>query len=147
MKDLYKRLNIECNASRAQIEFALEHCESDSLKDDAEHILLNAARKQVYDRNRATLELIGALRHKLRLDNTPHWDMMEYRDFTIDESIPVSRPAQQKQPQAPQKPGRPTVYIEEEPSFFFANPYARFWIVFGVVGLIYLLIYLMAYAE
>ena len=123
MKDLYKRLHISANATENQIRLALENCEEEFLRNDADYVLLNSARRTVYDRNFATLKLIGTLRHGLSLEQTPFWGYEEFRDFTGADIIPV---LQEHKPsvtlQAPD-------WIEKD--------IVRFFVVFGVLVSMY----------
>ena len=78
MKDLYAKLGIEPGASNAEVAAALElkpalgACSS---------ILLNPAKRALYDGTHATVKAIGLLRYRLGLDAGPSWFLENYPDF------------------------------------------------------------------
>lgn len=81
MRDLYKRLGVESNATEAELRVAIAHSD-DSSRIDAEYILLNARRRTVYDRNHRLLCTIGHLRGRLALGLRPFWSHGNHQDFT-----------------------------------------------------------------
>jgi len=81
MRDLYKRLGIECNATEAEMRVAIAHSD-DSSRVDAEYILLDPRRRMVYDRNHKLLSTIGHLRGRLALGLRPFWSHGNHQDFT-----------------------------------------------------------------
>jgi len=83
MQDFYKRLNLPADASEDQIRQRLAMADP-SIRAAAQTILLDARRRQVYDRNREVLFTIGQLRLKLGLNYTRFWARREYRDFWQD---------------------------------------------------------------
>lgn len=85
MKDLYKLLHLETDASVEAIETAARdsgHSEA------AAAVLLQADRRDAYDHCHATLTAIGNLRKRLGLDDADSWFKNECGDF-----IPHKRPA------------------------------------------------------
>src|SRR5579863_7591622 len=90
MKDFYQRLNLLPSADDAALCRALESAEP-QLRRDAGFILLNTARRQVYDRNHRLLMTIGQLRMYLGLNYTRFWARQEYKDFA-QEVIPPEKP-------------------------------------------------------
>jgi hypothetical protein len=128
MKDLYKRLNINENASQQQIEQALLHCEDEQIKEDGAYVLLNAARRMVYDRNHRTLKLIGALRERMVLNNTPHWNIQEYGDYINAVVTTVHERSVSANLETP-------VWIE--------NARIRFWVLFGAYVFLYVFLYIL----
>ena len=83
MKDLYRRLGLDgdtCSASA--IWFAKENCAEPTTRSEAQHVLLDSRRRQVYDRNRRNLVRIGTLRANLGLNKGEYWQQSACRDFT-----------------------------------------------------------------
>lgn len=73
MKNLYSSLGIAYSASKDEIAGAINRSNDTELKRDCIHILLNADRKIVYDRNLKLLLSIGKARSSLRMPNSASW--------------------------------------------------------------------------
>jgi hypothetical protein len=82
MKDLYKRLHVLPNAGETEIRAALPTADPES-RADAEYILLNPARRKVYDRNHRVLTRIGQMRSRLALGLRPFWSHGHHQDFNV----------------------------------------------------------------
>ena len=76
MRDLYQRIGVPTgpNATTAEIGLALDraHC-GHEVRDSAQHILLDEARRELYDRQYRVLLQIGELRGNLGLSLLPSW--------------------------------------------------------------------------
>lgn len=81
MKNLYKRLGILSGASMAELRSAIESCRNQAIKADAEHVLLNPKRKEIYDRNHTTLCQIGDLRAGMGQTHSRQWLVGGGSDF------------------------------------------------------------------
>lgn len=84
MKDLYRKLGIEPEASATEVAEALER---NLLLSDATSILLDKNRREVYDEVHAALRAIGIMRYQLGLDKDDSWFMQNYSDFVPRLSI------------------------------------------------------------
>ena len=84
MKDLYKQLGVSDNDGEAEIRAALAAAAAPELRDAAEFILLDPARRAVYDRNRRVLLTVGKLRANLGLNLSRFWPRTRFADFTVD---------------------------------------------------------------
>ena len=82
MRDLYKHLGIGEGSGEAEIRAALVEAPPD-VRQAAEFILLDPARRAVYDRNRRVLVTVGRLRANLGLNLTQFWPRPRFADFTI----------------------------------------------------------------
>jgi len=94
MKDLYRNLGIDPNASREEVTAALE------LKPDMNEcapILLDEEKRTAYNQARGTVKTIGILRHRLNLDSEDSWFLKDSPDF-------APRLQQLKKAQAIQEP-------------------------------------------
>ena len=80
MKDFYKRLNLDPTAREQVIRDALPKA-SPNWRQDAEYVLLDPKRREIYDRNRRVLLMIGELRMHLGLNYTRLWARQEFKDF------------------------------------------------------------------
>jgi hypothetical protein len=78
MKDLYRKLGIEPDASATEIQAALE--QNPEISDFAA-ILLDEHKREGYDEAHAALRAIGVMRHKLGLDTGDTWFVESYPDF------------------------------------------------------------------
>ena len=83
MKDLYKQLGVDESADDSEIREAVGAAAGD-LRQAAEFILLDPARRAVYDRNRRVLATVGRLRANLGLNLSRFWPRSRFADFTID---------------------------------------------------------------
>ncbi len=83
MKDLYKQLGVDESAGESDIRVAVGTAAGEP-RDDAEFILLDPARRAVYDRNRRVLVTVGRLRANLGLNLSRFWPRSRFADFTID---------------------------------------------------------------
>jgi hypothetical protein len=83
MKDLYKQLGVDESAGESDIRVAVGAAAGE-LRDAAEFILLDPARRAVYDRNRRVLATVGRLRSNLGLNLSRFWPRSRFADFTID---------------------------------------------------------------
>lgn len=81
MKDLYARLNLSPEASPQGIRSRLKKATDSQLKRAAQEILLRPERREVYDRNHRTLQLIGELRRELDLTDSRNWQETGGDDF------------------------------------------------------------------
>ena len=88
MKDWYRQLGVTDSATEAEVRAALEVADA-SVREPAEFILLDPARRAVYDRNRRTLLTIGRLRANLGLNLTRFWPRARFADFTVDLAPPT----------------------------------------------------------
>jgi len=88
MKDLYKQLGVGEAAEESEIRAALGAvaggAAAGELRDAAEFILLNPARRAVYDRNRRVLVTVGRLRANLGLNLSRFWPRSRFADFTLE---------------------------------------------------------------
>jgi hypothetical protein len=126
MKNLYKRLNIPERATRQQIEFAIQHCEKELLAEDAKAVLLNTARRRVYDRNLQSLSLLASLRRELGILNAPFWDEREFGDFYDD---PLAEDTRSQKA------------LSGFNALLFENAAFRFGVIFASLVLFYMLVY------
>jgi hypothetical protein len=83
MRDLYKRLGVTESATEPQLRRAVAAAEP-SARDDAEFVLFDPRRREVYDRNRRVLASIGRLRANLGLNLSRFWPRARFADFTHD---------------------------------------------------------------
>ena len=83
MKDLYKQLGLSDSGDDAEIRAALGAA-GPELREAAEFILLDPARRAVYDRNRRVLVTVGRLRANLGLNLSRFWPRSRFADFTTD---------------------------------------------------------------
>ena len=83
MKDLYNRLGISQTDSFDSIHAAVILCQDESVRRDATRILLNAASREVYDRNLILLRQIAFLRSELNLLQSPNWGRSMQEEFTV----------------------------------------------------------------
>ena len=83
MNDLYKQLGVSDTGGEAEIRSALAAAAPD-LREPAEFILLDPARRAVYDRNRRVLLTVGRLRANLGLNLSRFWPRSRFGDFTTD---------------------------------------------------------------
>jgi len=88
MKDLYKHLGVGEAAEESEIRAALgtvaRGAAAGELRDAAEFILLDPARRAVYDRNRRVLVTVGRMRANLGLNLSRFWPRSRFADFTIE---------------------------------------------------------------
>ena len=84
MKDLYKQLGVDESADESHIRTALGAAAAGEVRDAAEFILLDPARRAVYDRNRRVLVTVGRLRANLGLNLSRFWPRSRFADFTLD---------------------------------------------------------------
>ena len=82
MKDLYKRLHLPPDAHADDIRAALPSADPESCA-AAEFVLLNPARRKVYDRNHRVLTRIGQMRSRLALGLRPFWSHGHHQDFNV----------------------------------------------------------------
>jgi hypothetical protein len=80
MKDLYKSLNLESDASEEEIRRSLSLADPDARR-SGEMVLLDPRRRVIYDRNRRLLLTIAQLRFELGLNYTRFWARREFKDF------------------------------------------------------------------
>lgn len=83
MRDLYKRLGISSNDSVGKIREALSRCRDESVRRDAERVLLDPQSREVYDRNYLLLQKIAILRHELSLGSTENWTPAMQAEFGV----------------------------------------------------------------
>ncbi len=83
MKNLYKSLNINPNASVAEIQRAVKTAVGSSSSIDAEYVLLNNDRRRVFDRCNDTLINIGKLRSNLGLERGGNWVSQNFTGYTF----------------------------------------------------------------
>ena len=83
MKDLYRRLGLDESADDDAVRAALAAADGETRK-AAALILLDPARRGVYDRNRRVLVTVGRLRAHLGLNLTRFWPRSRFGDFTVD---------------------------------------------------------------
>lgn len=88
MRDLYARLNLSPEASPQGIRSRLKNVRDSQLKRAAQKILLRPRRREVYDRNHRTLQLIGELRQELDLTEAPNWKETGCDDFVSSPGTP-----------------------------------------------------------
>lgn len=81
MRDLYERLDLSPDASESAIRVRLSEIDDQELKRAGQEILLRSNRREVYDRNYRTLNLIGKLRSRLNLNDAPNWQGAFAEDF------------------------------------------------------------------
>jgi hypothetical protein len=87
MKDLYKQLGVGEAAEESEIRAALSTVARGAAAGElraAEFILLDPARRAVYDRNRRVLVTVGRLRANLGLNLSRFWPRSRFADFTIE---------------------------------------------------------------
>ena len=82
MKDLYERLNLSPDVPESMIRRRLRRIDDEELEEAVQEVLLHSDRREIYDRNHRVLELIGDLRTRLELNDTPNWKQSETEDFT-----------------------------------------------------------------
>jgi hypothetical protein len=82
MKDLYKQLGVADSVGEAEIREAVGRAAAE-VREAAAFILLDPARRAVYDRNRQVLVTVGRLRANLGLNLTRFWPRPRFADFTI----------------------------------------------------------------
>jgi hypothetical protein len=90
MKDFYQRLNIAPYADEGAVRAALENFDPQS-RNEAEFVLLDPKRRQIYDRDHRLLTTISQLRLHLGLNYTRFWARQEYREFW-SEVMPAQQP-------------------------------------------------------
>lgn len=90
MKDFYQRLKIAPYPDDSTVRAALGNLEP-QLRTEAQFILLEPKRRQVYDRDHKLLTTISELRLHLGLNYTRFWARQEYREFW-NEAIPAQQP-------------------------------------------------------
>jgi len=95
MKDLYKQLGVGETCDESDLREAISRAPG-GLREVAEFILLNPARRAVYDRNRRVVQTIGRLRASLGLNLSRFWPRSRFGDFTT----PLAPP----RPSAPHHP-------------------------------------------
>ncbi len=86
MKDLYRRLGIEksvANEQRIRDMVEASPALTGDEREDVREVLLNPARKVVYDRTHETLRIIGVLRGRLGLNEGAFWKQSRCFDFTV----------------------------------------------------------------
>jgi hypothetical protein len=74
MRDLYKRIGVSPDASVEKIREAVNRCVDESLRRDAERVLLDPESRGVYDRNLVLLKQISVARDSLGILKTANWD-------------------------------------------------------------------------
>lgn len=87
MKDLYKRLHIAPDADDSALRAALDRADTDS-RAAAGYILLDPARRAVYDRHHRLLTTVGQLRSRLALGLRPFWSRAHHSDFNVPFAAP-----------------------------------------------------------
>ena len=92
MKDLYKQLGVDESAGEGEVRAALGAVADRDTREAAEFILLDPRRREVYDRNRRVVAMIGRLRANLGLNLTRFWPRARFADFTVDLAPPPGRP-------------------------------------------------------
>jgi len=90
MRDLYKRLGISVDGSESEIRTAITKTPHAGLRKDAEVVLLDSARRRVYDRIHAGLSDVGKLRARLGLNHSENWKGPAASDFSITHDSPRS---------------------------------------------------------
>lgn len=86
MKDFYSALSIAPDASEREVEAALEaHPEMSAYS----VILLSSEKRALYNRAHTTLEMIGKLRHRLRIDTGKSWFVDNCPDFAPKQNVAV----------------------------------------------------------
>jgi hypothetical protein len=88
MRDLYKQLGVGESATAEEIRAALGAADP-TTRGAAELVLLDPARREVYDRNRRVLVTVGRLRGHLGLNLTRFWPRSRFADFTVTLAPPV----------------------------------------------------------
>jgi hypothetical protein len=83
VKDLYQQLGVSDTGGEAEIRAALGAA-APELREAAEFILLDPARRAVYDRNRRVLVTVGRLRANLGLNLSRFWPRSRFADFTTE---------------------------------------------------------------
>ncbi len=83
MRDLYKRLGVPTSSAEAEIRSALTRTPHAGLRKDIEAVLLDPARRWVYDRIHAVIADTGRLRARLGLNHPPNWQGIAASDFSV----------------------------------------------------------------
>lgn len=91
MRDLYQRLALQPDATPQSLQRAIETCQHNALKQDAEAVLTHAERRDAYDDLHATLSDIGRLRSRLGLSHGAHWQGNVANDFSRPPDHAISR--------------------------------------------------------
>ena len=81
MKDLYKALGLNPNASTGQILARISEAGSTMLAKDAKAVLLDDQKREIYDKNYKILKEIGRIRQDLSLLGGPSWKIVDSSDF------------------------------------------------------------------
>ena len=92
MKDLYRHLRVTESAGDAEIRAALPAADADT-RDAVTMILLDPARRAVYDRNRRTVATIGRLRANLGMNLTRFWPRSRFRHAAAETRIRSTMPS------------------------------------------------------
>lgn len=82
MRDLYKRLCIEREASAAEVESAVQGCPHYELREDARAVFQSETTRRDYDALHDLLSDVGRLRADLGMTHAPHWRGSVALDFT-----------------------------------------------------------------
>jgi hypothetical protein len=90
MKDFYRRLNVAPYADDGAVRAALTNLDPQS-RSEAEFVLLDPKRREIYDRDHRLLATISQLRLHLGLNHTRFWARQEYREFW-SEVVPAQEP-------------------------------------------------------
>lgn len=90
MKDFYQRLKIAPYADENTVRAALVKQEP-QLRNEAQFILLDPKRRQIYDRDHKLLTTISQVRLHLGLNYTRFWARQDYREFW-SEAMPAEQP-------------------------------------------------------
>lgn len=91
MRDLYKRLGLEPQASDGDIATAIATCHHTALKADARAVLEVKSRREEYDALHTTLSDIGLLRARLGLTHGAYWQDNVANDFSLPPDNVCSR--------------------------------------------------------
>lgn len=83
MRDLYKRLGVDKQASDEEISMAIEACQHTALKSEAAVVLEGKPRRDEYDRLHGLLCDLGRLRARLGLTHGQYWRGSVANDFSI----------------------------------------------------------------
>jgi hypothetical protein len=132
MKDLYLQLGIAPTSAIEEITAALE---SKPELSDCSRILLDEDRRAGYDEGHHTLKTIGVLRQRLGLDTGHSWFLENHPDFSLRKSPAFSPPPAQPRQASPAPP--PPSAGRSKPA---ADPNRRMTLIFGLIGLIAVLL-------
>ncbi len=88
MKDLYKRLGIQANASLEERKRAVARTEEVSDRFDASAVLFNEHRKRIYDHHRSTVQSVATIRALAGISTSEFWNETTYGDFIVQKTPP-----------------------------------------------------------